>query len=136
MFNFVLNYKFYTMKIFMIIGALYSFIGILASSLSSHAIKDKLLQNNAFDSFNLAQNLLIIHGIAIILLGFLAQYFKLNLLNYANIGLISGVALFSLTVFIKSMFPSFLFGFLTPVGGSILMLSWLFVIVSFFFIKS
>ncbi len=124
------------MKFFMIIGALYSFIGILASSLSSHAIKDKLLQNNAFDSFRLAQNLLIINGLAIILFGFLAQYFKLNLLNYANIGIIIGVFLFAVSIFIKILIVTFPLGFVTPVGGAVLMLSWILVIVSFFLVKA
>ena len=124
------------MKIYLIIGAIYSFAGILASSLSSHAIKDKLIQNNALEPFNLAQTLLIIHGIAIILLGFLAHYFKLNLLNYANIGLIAGIFLFAVSIFIKSMIATFSLGFITPIGGAIMILSWLMVIISFFSVKA
>ena len=123
------------MKFYLIIGAIFSFAGILASSLSSHAIKDKLIANESFDSFALAQYLLIIHGLAIILIGFLAYHFKLNLLNYANIGMIIGIFLFAGTIFIKSMITSFPLGFITPIGGAVLMFSWILVIISFFKIK-
>jgi len=123
------------MKFYLIIGSVFTFAGILASSLSSHAFKDILFLNASYESFVLAQNLLTFHGLAIMLLAYLAHQLKLNLLNYANIGIMLGIFLFAVSIFIKSLTGSFPLGFLTPLGGAVMMLGWILAIISFVTIK-
>ena len=123
------------MKTWLIIGSLFAFSGILASSLSSHAIKDTLFLNASYDSFVLAQNLLIFHGLAIIVYAYLAEKLKLKLLNYATVGIAVGILFFSSSIFIKGLTGTFPLGFLTPVGGALMMLGWLLSVLSFVLFK-
>jgi uncharacterized membrane protein YgdD (TMEM256/DUF423 family) len=123
------------MRTYLIIGSSFIFLGILAASLSSHAFKDLLFINASYESFMLAQNLLIFHGLASIVLGYLAHTFKIQLLNYANILTIIGIFFFATSIFIKSLTGSFPLGFLTPLGGGIMLIGWLLAPFSFMLLK-
>ena len=116
-------------KLFLSLGALYGFIGVIANSLSSHAIKPQLEVRNKLDSFNIAADFMIYHGIALLLIGILVHQFPKAGFHWTGWAFVLGSLLFQISVFVKSFVDIGVFGAMTPIGGLILMLGWLSAIV-------
>ncbi len=110
--------------IFISIGSLFALIGVFARSLSSHAIQPFLLERGKLDNFNLATDYLIFHGLALIAVAVLYHLFPGARYERAGFLFIAGSILFQGTVLAKSCISISPFGFLTPVGGFLLMLGW------------
>lgn len=117
-------------KIFITTGALWSLIGVVAHALSSHPIKPKLEANNSLDNFNLAANFMLFHGISLLFIALALQVFPKVAWHWIGIGFILGSILFQGSIFIKSVSTITSLGPLTPIGGLILMISWLLLIVT------
>lgn len=112
-------------KILLISGPLMALAAIVARSFSSHAIYDFLTTRGKLDNFNLAADYLLIHGAALLALAlFCISHPEARLYRGGSLILL-GSLLFSVTVLIKSCISIAPLGFLTPVGGAILMLGWL-----------
>jgi uncharacterized membrane protein YgdD (TMEM256/DUF423 family) len=109
-------------------GSFFALAGVVARSLSSHAIKAFLLERGKLDNFNLAADYLILHGIALLVIAILCNQFPNIRYERAGYLFVLGSLLFQGTVLIKSCISITPFGFLTPLGGFILMLGWLVMI--------
>lgn len=110
--------------IFISCGSLFALIGVFARSLSSHAIQPFLLERGKLDNFNLAADYLIFHGLALIAVAVLYHLFPGARYERAGYLFMAGSILFQGTVLAKSCMSIAPFGFLTPVGGFLLMLGW------------
>ncbi len=110
--------------IFISTGSLFALLGVIARSLSSHAIQPFLLTRGTLANFNLAADYLIIHGLALLAVAILCHLFPDVRYDLAGYLLITGSILFQGSVLAKSCIAIAPFGFLTPVGGFILMLGW------------
>lgn len=110
--------------LFISTGSLLALIGVVARSLSSHAIQPFLLERGKLENFNLAADYLLIHGIALIGIAILSHLFPAA--RYERVGwlFIVGSVLFQGTVLAKSCISIQPFGFLTPLGGFVLMVGW------------
>ena len=113
------------MKYTMLAGILFAFISILFYSLGSHTVKSMLEQKMMTDSYNIACSFTMYHGLALILLGLLMKNFPEAKFQYVSIGFIAGSLLFQGIIFLKAFSEITKLGFLNPVGGSILFLSWI-----------
>lgn len=111
-------------------------IGIVARSLSSHAIQPFLLERGKLDNFNLAADYLLLHALALIAVAILYHLFPDARFYRAGVAFIVGSILFQGSVLVKSCISIAPFGFITPVGGAILMLGWLLFIVAALTISS
>ena len=111
-------------------AAFYGFIGLLMSSLSAHAIKPMLIENVTFESFNTAQNILLIHSLIALIAVLMAKIFEIELFNWGAVGFLLGSLLFSLPIFLKGFNFSSALNFVIPIGGAIMMASWILIIIS------
>lgn len=111
-------------RFFLCTGALSALIGIITRSLSSHAIKPFLEGRGKLDNFNLAADYLVLHGLALLVVAILCHLFPEVKFQRAGWAFIVGSLLFQGTVLIKSCISIHPLGFLTPLGGFILMLGW------------
>ncbi|MFN8255200.1 MAG: DUF423 domain-containing protein [Bacteroidales bacterium] len=112
-------------KFTILTGILFAFISILMYSLGSHAIKDLLEKKMMTDSYQIACSFTMYHALALILLGLLMKVFPDIKFGYVAIGFITGSLLFQGVIFLKAFSEITKLGFLNPVGGSILFLSWI-----------
>jgi uncharacterized membrane protein YgdD (TMEM256/DUF423 family) len=96
------------------------------SALGSHALSGILSENGSRDNFALANQFMMYHALALILLSILYHLFPDINFNYAAYGFITGSIMFQGVLYLKSFYPDSSLGFLNPIGGSILMLSWLY----------
>jgi len=114
------------MKVTIAIGIVFAFVSILMNALGSHAIKPILIERQMVESFQIACNFTMYHGLALIVLGILIHLFPDIKLRYVTIGFVAGSILFQGVIFIKSFVDIGKLGILNPVGGSILFLSWIY----------
>jgi uncharacterized membrane protein YgdD (TMEM256/DUF423 family) len=109
---------------FISIGAFFALAGVLARSLSSHALLQLLEARGKLANFNLAADYLLVHGLALIGIAVLCKLYPAGNYQRAGWGFILGSLLFQGTVLVKSFVSIKPLGFLTPLGGFVLMLSW------------
>ena len=112
---------------FIAIGAAFCSIGVAARALSSHAIRQLLLEQQTLDNFNLAADYLVLHGLALIGAGVLVHLFPTANYHRAGFMLIAGTLLFGCSVLAKSLVSIDPFGFITPLGGLFLITGWILV---------
>ncbi len=117
---------------FIAIGAILALCGVVARSLSAHALLHLLKERGKLENFNLAADYLLFHGLALIGIAILCHLFPDGKYHRAGWALFIGSIFFQGTVLIKSFVPIQPFGFLTPVGGFILMVGWGLLIVAAF----
>ena len=110
--------------LFTALGAVLALVGVLARSLSSHALLQLLEARGKLDNFNLAADYLIFHGLALIGVAILGHLFPEAKYLRAGWALLLGSILFQGTVLIKSFVSIQPLGFLTPLGGFLLMVGW------------
>jgi len=111
--------------IFITSGAFLSLGGVLARSLSSHALRPTLEQLGKLENFNIAADYLIFHGLALIVTAILCHLFPQGKYHLAGWAFIGGSLLFQGTVIIKAFISLGPIGILTPLGGFVLMAGWL-----------
>jgi len=114
------------MKISIATGIIFAFLSILMNALGSHAIKALLIERQMVDSFQIACNFTMYHGLALILVGILIHLFPEIKFQYVSIGFVAGSILFQGVIFLKSFVDIGKLGILNPIGGSILFVSWIY----------
>jgi len=113
------------MKLFICLGAVFCFLGVLFGALGAHAIKDYLIQSNGLGNFDLATDYMFYHGMGLIVVGFVQGRYPDLSFHFAGWLFIAGTILFQGNLYLKSLFDFRMIGMLTPVGGIFLMAGWL-----------
>jgi len=111
-------------QLFTAIGALLALTGVVARSLSAHALLQLLQERGKLDNFNLAADYLVLHGLALLGVAILCHLFPQARYDRAGWPFFLGSILFQGTVLVKSFISIQPFGFLTPLGGFLLMAGW------------
>ena len=117
-------------KIFIFSASFFAFIGVLTRSLSSHPIRQFLMDRGKLENFNIGADYLLFHGLALLAIAILCHLFPDVKFHWAGWLFIAGSLLFQGSVLIKSCISIAPFGFVTPVGGFLLMAGWVMVAVS------
>ena len=112
-------------NLYILCGSLFGFAGVLARSLSSHALRPVLEQRHTLESFNLAADYLVLHGLALIAATILKHLHPDGRFHWACLAFTVGTLLFQGSVLLKCLVSIRPFGFLTPVGGFFLLAGWL-----------
>lgn len=107
-------------------GILFVLISIVFNALGSHAIKATLEARQAAESFQIACNFTMYHGLGLILLGIMMHIWPQVNFNLVFGAFVLGSLFFQGIIFTKSFVDVGKLGILNPIGGSILMLGWLY----------
>lgn len=122
------------------IGALLGVVGIVLGAFGAHGLT-KVASETIVDSYKTGVNYQMIHAFYFIIIGIL---FKLNIINPKQLKRISILALIGVICFSGSIygitlskvmeFPTIIkfFGPITPIGGLLLIFSWLLLFISQF----
>ena len=116
------------MQFFLVSGGLLAFFGVLARSMSAHALLERLSASAKLDNFNLAADYLVVHGLALITVALLCRLFPHQAFLLSGWAFVLGSFLFQGTVLIKCFTSMGLLGVATPVGGLVLMLGWVCIV--------
>lgn len=112
-----------TMRFFPALGALFGLVSVAAGAFGSHGLESRL-PGDMLEIFELATRYLMVHALALLLLGALSERMAPRLGAAAGWGFCSGMILFSGTLYAYSLTGSLGWVMLTPVGGTALLAGW------------
>ncbi|MCC5921087.1 MAG: DUF423 domain-containing protein [Cyclobacteriaceae bacterium] len=112
-------------KFILAFGLIWNAIGVAIGAFGAHGLKDKLLATDRLETFETAVKYHFYHGIGIILLYILFQYFPVKLLNTSAYFMIAGTLIFSGSLYILCLSNVSKWGAVTPFGGLFLIIAWI-----------
>lgn len=113
------------MKLFLFLGALFCFLGVLAGALGSHVLKEYLIQSSGLTNFNLATDYMFYHGMGLLFVAVARDRYPVLSFHYAGWLFVAGTLLFQGNLFMMTLTGNRMLGMLTPVGGFCLMAGWI-----------
>ena len=122
-------------KTSVITGVVFIVLAIILGAFGAHALKEKL-DPEQLSSFEGGVRYQMYHGLALLAIGLAADKFKFSLKAFNTLVLIGTIG-FSVSIYLLSIKDiigadlSFL-GPITPIGGSILIVSWVILLVKIF----
>ncbi|MBL4716281.1 DUF423 domain-containing protein [Sphingobacteriaceae bacterium AH-315-L07] len=123
-------------KLLLIIGSSYGLLSVLLGAFGAHALKAKLTleQLNAFETGVKYQ---FYHALVLLFVGMYLQKYSNQLIGYAGYLFITGVVLFSGSLYLiatKNLLgiESWKWlGPITPIGGTLLIIGWVLLLIAF-----
>lgn len=100
-------------------------IGVSFGAFGAHALKSFLEDSGRTDTFETAVKYLFYHALGIILIGIIQEKYSNKWLKYAGSGMTAGVIIFAGSIFTICFTGIKAFGAVAPIGGTLMILSWL-----------
>lgn len=114
-------------SVLMRVGAVLAGMAVLAGALGTHELH-KHLTPSAMEIFRTAVFYQLLHGVAVVAIAGGMSHFDKRRLAIACWIMVLGTALFSGSLFVLALAGSAVVGFVTPVGGVLLVVSWALVV--------
>lgn len=108
-------------------GALLAGLSVALGAFGAHALEDTVSAQR-LDTWQTAAKYLMSHGQALILVGILAQVFKLPL-KWTAILLFSGACIFSSSLFLLVITDTRWLGAIAPIGGFLMISGWVSLVI-------
>jgi uncharacterized membrane protein YgdD (TMEM256/DUF423 family) len=111
-----------------------SIIGALAVALGAfgaHALKGMLEASDRVDVYKTAVSYHFYHTFALLAVGILMNQFPSAKLRYASIFFLTGIILFSGSLYVLCFTGIGILGAITPVGGVLFIFGWVFLTLGF-----
>ena len=108
-----------------ILGAFFSGLTIILGAFGAHGLEDALLDK--IDVFETGIQYHMFHAFSIIILGILSKIFGIKIRKIAYL-FISGILIFSGSLYLISIFKYSFLGMITPIGGCCFILGWVLLI--------
>ena len=119
-------------KISILIGAALGAIGVMIGAFGAHALKPIMEANQRLDTFETGVKYHFYHALALILLGILMQRNPSKWLEWSMWAYLSGILLFSGSLYILSLTGNNKLGIVAPFGGVALILGWILLFIGVF----
>jgi uncharacterized membrane protein YgdD (TMEM256/DUF423 family) len=113
---------------FVKIGSILFVVAIILGAFGAHALKNSIPQE-AIKSFEVGVRYQFYQALAFLVIGFSADKLTFNLRLF-SIGMLTGIILFSGSIYVLALKEALpisvsIFGPITPLGGLVLILSWI-----------
>ena len=105
------------------VAAMSGFIAVALGAFEAHGLK-KVTSPELISIFNLAVEYQFYHTFALIALAFAANWLCPKLINWAAIFFITGMVLFSGSLYLYALIGQKWLGPITPIGGVCLLIGW------------
>jgi len=112
------------MKGYIIIASFFAALAILFGAFGSHALNERL-SAQSLEVYDIATKYLMFHALGILLIALLGFQLPKELLEAPVIMMISGIFIFSGSLYLVAMLDYKKLGMVTPIGGLLLIVSWL-----------
>lgn len=125
-------------KRLLITGGTLMFLGIIFGAFGAHALRESLSERS-LESYTTGVTYQIYHGLGMLLIVLIPLSRKAK--KIILWGFLSGVILFSFSIYGLSLFPLWgldaaYLGPVTPLGGSLLILTWAYMVIQSILLKS
>ena len=111
-------------KTFLIIAAIFGFLGVAIGAFGAHALKDKLTPQ-LLETFETGVRYQMYHVFAIAVVALASAHWRIGLLNISGWLFVAGIIIFSGSLYILSLTGEKMWGAVTPIGGLALLAGWL-----------
>ena len=112
------------MKGYIIIASLFAALAILFGAFGSHALKERL-SAQSLEVYDIATRYLMFNSLGIFLIALLGFQLPKESLEIPVIMMIVGISIFSGSLYLIAMLDFKKLGMVTPIGGLLLIVSWL-----------
>ena len=112
------------MKLFLFIGSIFAAVSILFGAFGAHFLKEKL-SSDQLVVFEVATRYMMYHSFGLLIFGLLGYILNEETINVPGIMMIFGIIIFSGSLYLVSLGGFKKFGMITPIGGVVLIASWL-----------
>ena len=119
------------MKSYIVIASLFAALAILFGAFGSHALKERL-SVQSLEVYDIATRYLMFHALGIFLIALLGFQLPKESLEMPVIIMISGTSIFSGSLYLIAMLNYKKLGMVTPIGGLLLIASWLLLAYSIY----
>lgn len=117
-------------KLFLIIGAILGILGVMIGAFGAHALNNHLEQHNMLDTFDTAVKYHFYHTLALLLTGILLMKAPSNYwLIWSGWAFLTGVLIFSGSLYVMSITGFKWLGAITPLGGLAFIFGWTFMVI-------
>ncbi|MFL2568186.1 MAG: DUF423 domain-containing protein [Flavobacteriales bacterium] len=103
------------------LGIVFSILSIAIGAFGAHALTNIIADK--IGVFKTAVQYQIFHALGLILIGIISKIFSVDL-NIVAYLIISGIILFSGSLYIISIYKISLLGMITPIGGALFIIGW------------
>lgn len=111
------------MKVLLVTGCLFGFLGVAAGAFGAHALRDRL-SSEMLDVWEIGVRYQIYHSLALLLIGLLGERTGLPGMWWAGAAMIIGVLLFSGSLYLLAWTGLRWLGAVTPLGGIAFLVGW------------
>lgn len=115
-------------KTLFISGASFGFLSILLGAFGAHALKNHL-SPELLAIFEVGVRYQAMHALALLLSSWAVGIFNSSWISKAGAFFTAGILIFSGSLYILALTGIKAFGAITPIGGLLLMLGWIFMII-------
>ena len=112
------------MKSYIVLASLFAALAILFGAFGSHALKERLSAQN-LEVYDIATRYLMFHALGIFLIALLGFQLPKESLEIPVIIMVVGTSIFSGSLYLIAMLDFKKLGMVTPIGGLLLIVSWL-----------
>ncbi len=121
-------------KQFFLWGGFFGFSGVALGAFGAHGLK-KILSPEMLAVFETAVRYQMYHAFALCVIAFLADRSGQRFAKFSGFAFITGIILFSGSLYAMALSEVRMLGFITPFGGISFLLGWLFFFLSALKIK-
>ena len=122
-------------RIWLLWGCIFAFVAVGLGAFATHSLKS-LLDEGMLAILDTANQYLAYHSFALLALGLWSHWEKWASSLWAGMSFVLGIILFSGSLYVYVLLGLKWAVFITPVGGSLFMLGWLFFALSIIRTKS
>ncbi len=115
-------------KLLTTFGAIFGLTGVILGAFGAHALKEKLALN-ALNAFEIGVRYQMYHALTLFALAWLTTLYPHYLMAVSGYAMIFGTLIFSGSLYILALSGWRFFGAITPIGGLILVISWLLLLI-------
>lgn len=105
-------------------AAFFGLTGVALGAFAAHGLKETLLERGYTQVFETAVRFQFYHAFALLATGILLHLGYDRLLNYAGTCFILGIIFFSGSLYAMAFTGLVLFGPITPIGGTLMIIGW------------
>lgn len=111
-------------------GIIFSLLTVIIGAFGAHGLSDILTENDRLDTFKTGVLYQLFHSIALIISGVLFDKYSVSNIKKAAILFSLGIIVFSGSLYILSITNIGIFGAITPIGGILFIVGWLYLFLS------
>jgi len=116
-------------KTILITGVILAGSAVFIGAFGAHSLKETLLDNNKTQVFETGVKYQFYHSFGLICIGILSFIKGNKWYNRAFYTMTTGTVFFSVSLYLLSILNINILGIITPIGGMLLIISWLLVIL-------